>query len=210
MNDNSAFVPNVHFEQIPIKNLVSNQDYQRNLSQKHIEKAARVCYRSEDKITDNSYKHMLEVLENKGHFSPLAHGSVYLTVPQEYCLDFILKFDRAAREKNRNLNDTWNSFWTQAQGEPISKPYDGPDFTYYTTNYRLIHELGLDSLLDEYWEEPNELSPKRVTVKLETSIGVSRELNRHATGLAICEQSTRYCAYNKDKFGGEITCIRPL
>ncbi len=25
------FVPNVHFEKIPIKNLVSNQDYQRTL-----------------------------------------------------------------------------------------------------------------------------------------------------------------------------------
>ena len=36
----NPFVPNVHFEQIPIKNLVSNQDYQRNLSKKHIEKAA--------------------------------------------------------------------------------------------------------------------------------------------------------------------------
>lgn len=34
------FVPNVYFEKIPIKNLVSNQDYQRNLSQAHIEKAA--------------------------------------------------------------------------------------------------------------------------------------------------------------------------
>lgn len=34
------FVPDVHFEKIPIKNLVSNQDYQRNLSQAHIEKAA--------------------------------------------------------------------------------------------------------------------------------------------------------------------------
>lgn len=34
------FVPKVYFEKIPIKNLVSNQDYQRNLSQAHIEKAA--------------------------------------------------------------------------------------------------------------------------------------------------------------------------
>lgn len=40
MIDYSQFVPNVHFEQIPIKNLVSNQDYQRNLSQKHIARAA--------------------------------------------------------------------------------------------------------------------------------------------------------------------------
>ena len=36
----AAYVPNVHFEQIPIKNLVSNQDYQRNLSLKHVQKAA--------------------------------------------------------------------------------------------------------------------------------------------------------------------------
>lgn len=39
MEDLSQFVPKVHFEQIPIRNLVSNQDYQRNLSQKHIERA---------------------------------------------------------------------------------------------------------------------------------------------------------------------------
>ncbi len=36
----SQYVPNVHFEQIPIKNLVSNQEYQRNLSIKHVQKAA--------------------------------------------------------------------------------------------------------------------------------------------------------------------------
>ena len=30
--DLQKFVPQVHFEQIPIKNLCSNQDYQRNLS----------------------------------------------------------------------------------------------------------------------------------------------------------------------------------
>ena len=40
MPDYSEFVPNVHFEQIPIKDLVSNQDYQRNLSLVHINRAA--------------------------------------------------------------------------------------------------------------------------------------------------------------------------
>ena len=34
------FVPRVHFEQIPIKNLVSNQEYQRNLSALHVRRAA--------------------------------------------------------------------------------------------------------------------------------------------------------------------------
>lgn len=37
-NDFSAFIPNVHFEQIAIKNLVSNQEYQRHLSLVHIQR----------------------------------------------------------------------------------------------------------------------------------------------------------------------------
>ena len=34
------YVPRVHFEKIPIKNLVSNQEYQRNISMRHVRKAA--------------------------------------------------------------------------------------------------------------------------------------------------------------------------
>lgn len=40
MNENfNQFVPNVHFELVPIKDLVSNQDYQRSLSMAHVKKA---------------------------------------------------------------------------------------------------------------------------------------------------------------------------
>jgi len=38
MEDYSQFIPKVHFEQIPIKNLVSNQEYQRNLSGSHVKR----------------------------------------------------------------------------------------------------------------------------------------------------------------------------
>lgn len=38
--DYSMFVPKVHFEQIPIRNLVSNQEYQRPLSKRHVKRAA--------------------------------------------------------------------------------------------------------------------------------------------------------------------------
>lgn len=41
MEDYSMYVPKVIFEQIPIKNLVSNQEYQRNLSMKHVKNAAK-------------------------------------------------------------------------------------------------------------------------------------------------------------------------
>lgn len=41
MNEINPFVPSVHFELIPICNLVSNQDYQRALSLKHINKTVQ-------------------------------------------------------------------------------------------------------------------------------------------------------------------------
>ncbi len=42
MEDFNQFIPMVHFEQIPIKNLVSNQEYQRNLSELHVKRAVRI------------------------------------------------------------------------------------------------------------------------------------------------------------------------
>ena len=41
MDELNQFVPDVHFDKIPIKNLVSNQEYQRNLSQSHIRRTAQ-------------------------------------------------------------------------------------------------------------------------------------------------------------------------
>lgn len=39
MENYAEFVPKVHFELVPIKDLVSNQEYQRNLSMAHVKKA---------------------------------------------------------------------------------------------------------------------------------------------------------------------------
>jgi hypothetical protein len=40
-SNKNLYVPDVHFELIPIKNLVSNQEYQRNLSLQHVKRAAK-------------------------------------------------------------------------------------------------------------------------------------------------------------------------
>ena len=39
MNNHKEYIPNVHFELVPIKDLVSNQAYQRNLSMIHVRRA---------------------------------------------------------------------------------------------------------------------------------------------------------------------------
>lgn len=48
----------------------------------------------------------------------------------------------------------------------------------------------------------------RVTVHFSTQIAVSREANRHRVN-SMAEQSTRFCNYSKDKFGGEISINKP-
>lgn len=45
---------------------------------KHIEKAMRNCYKSEDKIDDTSYEKMLKIAKDNHHHSPLEHATIYL------------------------------------------------------------------------------------------------------------------------------------
>ena len=47
-----------------------------------------------------------------------------------------------------------------------------------------------------------------ITVKFICDRGVSHELVRHRLA-SYCQESTRYCNYSKEGFGGEITVIRP-
>src|SRR5574344_903729 len=73
-------------------------------------------------------------------------------------------------------------------------------YAYVTMNYRHIIENGwLDDL--QYICEPTEFHEKRITVHFTTQIAISREFNRHRAN-SMAEQSTRYCNYSKDKFGG--------
>ena len=46
---------------------------------KHIERCARVSYKSENKITDTSYEKFVNMLESRGHDRPLEFGTVYLS-----------------------------------------------------------------------------------------------------------------------------------
>lgn len=52
------------------------------------------------------------------------------------------------------------------------------------------------------------LEHKSITVKFTCDRGVSHEIVRHRLA-AYCQESTRYCNYSGDKFGNEITVIKP-
>ena len=155
---------------------------------KDIERAARVSYKSEDKITEDSAEKMVERLINMKHYSPLEFGTVYLKFPNT-------SLDEVDVEKYET-----NHF----SAVTITK-----DSTrYVTTNYRVIVENHWEDDL-KYMCEPTKHHQRRITVHFITNRAVSHELVRHRS-MSFMQESQRYVAYDKNKFGNEITFIRPV
>ena len=165
---------------------------------KHIERCARVSYKSEDKITDTSYEKFVNMLESRGHDRPLEFGTVYLT----------LRGDDT--DALRNIFIYAENPWTKIRKQVIKAEYD-PNIrvvlNYVTTNYRVIVENHLEEDL-KYLCEPTEYHYKRYTVHMILDRGVMDEFRTHV-GLSHLAESTRYCNYSKDKFGNELTFIQP-
>jgi len=159
----------------------------------HIERCGRVAYKSEDKITEDSANGFVERMKSNQHFSVLEHGTVYLKmngndVASSFCKDDV------------NVDSVFNSHYTRVQC--IGDVY------YLTTNLRVIEECDAEPML-KYISEPTEYHEKRVTVRFNTDIGISREFNRHRAN-SVTEMSTRYCNFSKDKFGNELSVVPPI
>ena len=65
-----------------------------------------------------------------------------------------------------------------------------------------------DTLLHQYQHE-SVIEHDNITVKFITDRGISHELVRHRI-CSFSQESSRYCNYSKDKFGNEISIIRPV
>jgi thymidylate synthase (FAD) len=165
---------------------------------KHIERCARVSYKSENKITDTSYEKFVNMLESRGHDRPLEFGTVYLT----------LRGDDT--DALRNIFIYAENPWTKIRKQVIKAEYD-PNIrvvlNYVTTNYRVIVENHLEEDL-KYLCGPTEYHYKRYTAHMILDRGVMDEFRTHV-GLSHLAESTRYCNYSKDKFGNELTFIQP-
>lgn len=164
---------------------------------KHIERCARVSYKSEDKITDTSYEKFVNMLESRGHDRPLEFGTVYLsrTSQKEDNMEWLDKY----------AYNPWSKFSfgngsTRINGELRNT-------VYVTTNYRVIREHHWEDDL-QYLCEPTEYHHKRYTVHMILDRGVMDEFRTHV-GLSHLAESTRYVNYSKKKFGSELTFIKP-
>lgn len=167
---------------------------------KQIERAGRVCYKSEDKITEDSAKSFVDRMIKSGHGAVLEHGTVYLKLEGVYLDPKDGDISYGNYLVSRYVNNKYSKVF-------IIHDDDWKSNVYITTNYRVLVEN--DWLKDlRCICGPTEHHKKRVTVKFICDRGVSHEFVRHRV-FSFAQESTRYCNYSKDKFGNECTFIYP-
>lgn len=168
---------------------------------KQIEWAGRHCYKSLDKITETSAKEFVDRMIKLGHGAMLEHGTVYLRIREEVNGNM----PPAMLYWRHLANRTYSRINYKIEAD---RPYKGNyGVLYITTNMRvLVENERLDDL--QYQCEPTEYHDKRITAKFICDRGVSHEFVRHRV-FSFAQESTRYCNYSKDKFGNELTFIKP-
>lgn len=171
----------------------------------HIERCGRTCYKSEDKITEESAPKFVDMLVKRGHTAMVEHGTVYL----KYSITLEGSMNMANKYHFNKYSTVTIGNEPLCGGEPqeYKDKFNGHTYAYITTNYRvLLQNDWLDDL--KYQCEPTEHHVKRITVKFTCDRGVSHEFVRHRV-FSFAQESTRYCNYSKDKFGKECTFIIP-
>lgn len=189
---------------------IKEQELGLNGVYKQIEWAGRHCYKSLDKITEDSAKGFVERMIQSGHGAMLEHGTVYLKVllNNELVLEDAYGENNDVSAYNRYINNKYSkvNYRDGLENIFITDTVE-PGYAYITTNLRVLVENNwLDDL--KYLCEPTEYHEKRITVKFICDRGVSHEFVRHRV-FSFAQESTRYCNYSKDKFDNEITYILP-
>ena len=202
-----------------------------------IEKVGRTCYKSEDKITEGSAKKFVHNLIERNHWAMLEHETVFFETSCGFMSNFLASFDNVP-EAFRFINITnyrcdnlisgsFRSFYELFKNYhdhyQILRPLERILFLNYpdifgefsdTVDEQLwkdtVFEIPRVMFISRYRYKPEILSHHLThTVHFVCDRGVSHEIVRHRVA-SFGQESTRYCNYSKDKFGKEITVIKPL
>lgn len=197
---------------------------------KKIEKCGRVCYKSEDKITEDSAEKFVANIIKRGHEAVLEHASfifqvsynVYedirdkvIFVENRYPVKMYLRFtDSDGYVVSGNVR-AWRDFFCFAGVPPYMNDFVETNpilFSEFKSDFPFnlrgrkwsIRQISADELVSTY----QRLVHEDISVKFICDRGVTHEIVRHRPA-SFCQESTRYCNYSNGKFGGEITVIKP-
>lgn len=195
---------------------IINQDSGINGIYKAIELPGRICYHSQDKITETSAKPFVERLMQANHGAPLEHGTVYLYLWFDSSnidskLDYPANKYFKSSDRREIITYLMSRYKTNQYthvNTKFTKENNNRFEVFITTNFRVLFENGwLDDLI--FISDPLEGHEKRVMVKFTLDRFTGEEYLRHRKG-SFNRESTRYINYTKDRHGnGSIDFILP-
>lgn len=205
---------------------------------KHIERCGRVCYKSESKIREISAERFVNAIINRGHTSVLEHGNLIFRCNSNAFrfwdgIVFTMR-DRGEFSHLRitiNINNhegdivsgnvrAWRDTIIYAQRvlktifpKNIAKVFQSYGVLFADLfNEAPTYDSSYNHEMQRMYSE--ELTPEEryihctLTFKFTVDRGISHEMVRHRK-LSPSQESTRYCNYSSDQFGGNITVIEP-
>lgn len=210
-----------------------------------IEKVGRTCYKSEDKITDDSAAKFVSGLIKRGHEAMIEHWSLIFKTDPHWYEEILSDQDLLMHNCNVELNKPLRSFlrftdWQTDDGDmrciisgnmlawreyakaciegfgfmPMymhgmirNYPLFFPEYQGYVPAC-IINDILMPISASELVGDKERSVHMDVTMKFICDRGVTHEMVRHRVA-SFAQESTRYCNYGLDKFGNEITVIRP-
>ena len=223
-----------------------------------IERIGRTCYKSLDKITEDSAVKFVCGLKNSKHYAMLEHywvhimvdcapedvkyeaeglvgnifkqcggltdidkfvqvtsfHNLFLSAPLRVFLELDDKFSELENGNNHVYSRIDDIMGAVAEKFPelidTKKWIKRRDNVYIMEEDEFCDNMAIDMIVfnaDTVIKE--QMKHRTHTVMFVCDRGVSHEFVRHRVA-SFAQESTRYCNYSKDKFGGEITVILPL
>lgn len=177
---------------------------------KHIESCARICYKSEDRITEDSAKKLVESLISSKHWGMVEHGTIYAVLhssdrPYIHYPDVL----------DSMTYDT-GDFWLVANSPYSKLVYDkDTECNYVTTNMRVL--LDLSEREDDFSYDnfllstcpPTEHHVKRYTMKFTCARIDSQSITRYRTN-SYAQESQRVINYLQEIRGASVTFSEPI
>lgn len=189
---------------------------------KKIEYCARICYKSENNITEDSHVKFIKNLASSGHHSTLEHErklfafdtSIYegeLKKYFEYHHYFNVTFEGVNAFVSGNIR-AWYEFLKDVdeQSSPTLKSlstYLANDYPYLFKNFDIYLKCKYGTEAEKICEDLDDHIS--YSFKITGSRAFTHQAVRHRT-LSFSQSSQRYCNYSGNKFGHSINFIEPF
>lgn len=157
---------------------------------KQIERCGRICYKSEDRMTDSSAHNFVARMIKSNHLGMVEHGTIYLAMIVDHSKEEYIIFEE------RYSHNPYSRFVLEA------------GIAYVTTDYRvLIENDWLDDLM--YAVNPTEYHVKRYTMKFTCARIDSQSITRYRTN-SYAQESQRVINYLQEIRGASVTFSEPV